>query len=444
MAYKILSLDGGGSWALIQARVLLDIYGDISGHRLLQEFDMVISNSGGSLVLACLCNDMKLSETMEIFENEQIRKQVFSRLTFLEEMQPSRMMALVRKFIGIGPKYSTERKLRGLTEILTDKDHLYKEGKIQKPIIQTSMNELPQIIGKPDLQLLIVGFDFVKERVTFFRSNRLSKTDKFTPKYFAMPLAHAIHASSNAPVNYFDTAAVTRPAVMGPKPSFEAQPYHTTLWYWDGAASGFNNPVLAGLIEAITNSVNINDLCILSLGTGTGTKAILSEKLTSDDPADRAVCDANKNNPLVDNNTSFAFVSDVKKMATCILDDPPDSATFMAYSIMDPSLNNTAKLVRINPCYSPVIDYDTLVYEVPEVYKNDPEPKKKLLKLLDLDMDAVENDEVSMITDLCDKFIADAKPCLANQLVRGDVSSGYLGQITYAQAKEKWLECIKT
>ena len=47
MAYKILSLDGGGSWALIQARVLLDMYGDISGHKLLQEFDMVISNSGG-------------------------------------------------------------------------------------------------------------------------------------------------------------------------------------------------------------------------------------------------------------------------------------------------------------------------------------------------------------------------------------------------------------
>jgi len=167
MAYKILSLDGGGSWALIQARVLLDIYGDIGGHQLLHEFDMVISNSGGSLVLACLCNDMKLSETMEVFENEQIRKQVFSRLTFIEELEPSRMMALVRKLIGIGPKYSTERKLKGLIEILTDKDHLYKEGKIQKPIIQTNMNELPPIIGKPDLQLLIVGFDYVKEREVF-------------------------------------------------------------------------------------------------------------------------------------------------------------------------------------------------------------------------------------------------------------------------------------
>jgi len=58
MAFKILSLDGGGSWALIQARVLLDIYGDISGHKILKKFDLAIANSGGSLVLACLCNDM--------------------------------------------------------------------------------------------------------------------------------------------------------------------------------------------------------------------------------------------------------------------------------------------------------------------------------------------------------------------------------------------------
>ncbi len=46
MPYKILSLDGGGSWSIIQARVLLDIYGDIKGHALLRQFDLVIGNSG--------------------------------------------------------------------------------------------------------------------------------------------------------------------------------------------------------------------------------------------------------------------------------------------------------------------------------------------------------------------------------------------------------------
>ena len=42
MSYKILSLDGGGSWALIQARILQDIYGDIKGHELLKKFDLVL------------------------------------------------------------------------------------------------------------------------------------------------------------------------------------------------------------------------------------------------------------------------------------------------------------------------------------------------------------------------------------------------------------------
>jgi len=79
MASKILSMDGGGSWALIQARVLKDIYGDISGHELLRKFDLVIANSGGSLVLACLCNNMLLSEALKMFEKEETRKNVFAK-----------------------------------------------------------------------------------------------------------------------------------------------------------------------------------------------------------------------------------------------------------------------------------------------------------------------------------------------------------------------------
>ena len=74
MSYKILSLDGGGSWALIQARILQDIYGDIQGHELLRKFDLVIANSGGSLVLACLCNNMRLSEIISVFKTESKRK----------------------------------------------------------------------------------------------------------------------------------------------------------------------------------------------------------------------------------------------------------------------------------------------------------------------------------------------------------------------------------
>jgi patatin-like phospholipase/acyl hydrolase len=87
MSYKILSLDGGGSWSLIQARVLQDLYGDIRGHELLRQFDMVIANSGGALVLACLCNDMEINEIISVFEDKEKRKQVFSALSFWEKLR---------------------------------------------------------------------------------------------------------------------------------------------------------------------------------------------------------------------------------------------------------------------------------------------------------------------------------------------------------------------
>jgi len=40
-------------------------------------------------------------------------------------------------------------------------------------------------------------------------------------------------------------------------------------------------------------------------------------------------------------------------MATSILADPPDSATFIAYSILDPTLGKDANLVRIKSMLQP-------------------------------------------------------------------------------------------
>jgi patatin-like phospholipase/acyl hydrolase len=55
MSYRILSLDGGGAWAIIEARALIGLYGiDTAGHDVLRRFHLVAENSGGSLVLAGL------------------------------------------------------------------------------------------------------------------------------------------------------------------------------------------------------------------------------------------------------------------------------------------------------------------------------------------------------------------------------------------------------
>ena len=443
MAYKILSLDGGGSWALIQARVLLDMYGDIRGHELLRQFDMVIANSGGSLVLACLCNDMKISEIISVFKDEDKRKQIFSALTFWEKLKWRNIASIITR--ALGPKYSMERKLEGLKRVLKAHDHLLAEGKITTPIVETPLSKLPVIIGKESLQLLIVGFDYFRERVSFFRSNPNSWTDKFSnKKYFSVSLAHAIHSSSNAPVNYFDTSAEIEVELQnGIDPTKNDR---RKTWYWDGAVSGFNNPVLAGLIEAMTNNhAAPQEYCILSVGTGTGSPAVLTDYRFSTSDELQAIYKINNDgqNPLALTDTSGGFVQDIKKISTSVLGDPPDSATFIAYSILDPSLSNRANLVRINPCIKPVKESNGW-YGVPPVYKNSPDGEKNFKDLMKLGMDAVKDEEVKLITELCDKFIVtDGSPCMTNQMIRGDEdSANSLGYSTYKKAKDKWGGCM--
>lgn len=434
MSYKILSLDGGGSWALIQARVLQDIYGDLNGHELLKKFDLVIANSGGSLVLATLCNNMKLSEIISVFEDESKRKKVFSKLSFWEKLKWRNIASLTNV---LGPKYSMERKISGLSSVLSQYDGLIKEGKTTRPILEIQLNELPQIIGKPELQILIVGFDYFRQRATFFRSNTKSKTDIFSGgKYYQISLGHAIHSSSNAPVNYFDAPAeITIDQLNG-------NDIRKTKM-WDGAVSGFNNPVLAGLIEAITNNtIPMSDYKILSLGTGTGGQAMIADYQTSSNPEIKTIFENNKDNKLAFTDYDLTFVSDIKKMSTSILGDPPDAATFIAYSIIDPTLANTACLVRINPCIKPVLNPDNLIFEAPEVYKNQAGGTDLFIKLMDLDMDAVANEEVDLIKQLCDRFIVTNDPlCLPNQLIRGDGNGIHLGDDTYGKAKARWLNC---
>ncbi|MCW3075422.1 MAG: hypothetical protein JWO32_31 [Bacteroidetes bacterium] len=89
--YKILSLDGGGSWALLQSIALKQIYkgtrvGTTCGN-ILQQFDVVVANSGGSLMLAAMIElyDKDIDEVSNLFLSEAIRKQVFSKLKWYEK-----------------------------------------------------------------------------------------------------------------------------------------------------------------------------------------------------------------------------------------------------------------------------------------------------------------------------------------------------------------------
>ena len=112
MSYRILSLDGGGSWALIQVRALMTLYGaNIKGHDVLQEFDFVAANSGGSLVLGGLVENLTLGDLLGYFEDENKRRSIFSPTSYWGDRA-------LQDLTGLGPKYSAENKLPALQRLL--------------------------------------------------------------------------------------------------------------------------------------------------------------------------------------------------------------------------------------------------------------------------------------------------------------------------------------
>src|SRR5215203_2164794 len=351
------------------------------------------------------------------------------------EHSPLSLIRSVFKSLTIGPKYSAGGKRKGLVDVLSEYDH---HTKIGLPIIKTPVSKLPKIIGKESLQIVIVAFDYFKERATFFRSNKTSKTDKFNKRYYEVTLGDAIHASSNAPVNYFQEYAKV-------DLEYRDQNEHEKKlnWYWDGAVAGFNNPVLAGLIEAMTNEVErpLEDFKILSIGSGQkGKIVIVDQKYSQGNPVITDRFMKNKDKKYVLSDDSRKFKLEIAKMAQSILSDPPDSATFIAYSILNRGLANNANLVRINPCVTPQLDKASNEYVLPEVYKSEIE---KFMSIMDLDMDAVEDKQVDLIADLAKKFIVDdpALPHLPNQFIRGEKEGNErLGCGSYREAKQRWLE----
>lgn len=191
MPFRVLSLDGGGAWALIQVRTLTALYGEgATGHQVLRNFDLVAANSGGSLVLAGLVENLSLAEVLQYFMDENKRRSIFSPTTSVVD-------PVLRSTLGIGPKYSAVAKLPAIERLAP------RMG--DRPLAG-SMNGVVGPGGLP-VHLLIVGFDYDRNRAVFFRSASAAKPGWGDGQPADISLAGAVHASTNAPVNYFDAPA---------------------------------------------------------------------------------------------------------------------------------------------------------------------------------------------------------------------------------------------
>jgi uncharacterized protein len=393
MSYRVLSLDGGGAWALIEVRALMTLYGkDMPGHELLRNFDLVAANSGGSLVLAGLVENLTLADILQYFMDENNRRSIFSPTTMLGD-------DLLRLTLGIGPKYSAAAKLPAIERLLPNTGDAPLTGSMGKVIGPS---------GSP-VHLLIVGFDYDRNRATFFRSAPAGSPDWGEGQPADVSLAGAVHASTNAPVNYFDAPAELPGA---------------NDRYWDGGITGCNNPSMLAVVESIVLGNSPQDIHILSLGT-----ASVSLPLTSlDGPA----------SPLEAPRTKSSVPNDLEKLASAIVDDPPDAATFIAHAMTGGNVGLQppviSRVVRMSPLMSPL----------PAAGGGWMPPKgwsvAQFQYLCQIDMDAVMPIEIRFINDYCTFWLEDRAP---NQPIRAngqtfDPQNPEIGYAKFSEAMAAW------
>lgn len=387
VAYRILSLDGGGTWALLQVMALQQIYGDVAGHKVLQDFDLAIANSGGSIVLAGLIRNMTLPQLLDFFHRKADRSSVFAKKTWFERAI----------WLGKGPKYSTKAKLIGLSRLLgTTGD--------------TPMGDLSATGNLPDgpsgspTKVMFTAFDYDRERSELFRS--------FPTKAGApaskISLTDAVHASTNAPVIYFDEPA-------------ECGPVGEKRRYWDGAIAGYNNPVMAAVTETLVLGIARETIHVRLIGTATVRLAPYK--------------DGAQPEQLFEPHKRLSALGEVFKLASAVTDDPPDAASYLAFVALGNAVTGAVQhggsVVRLNPSVQPVWRAGSQSWGPPPGYGLD-----QFKVLCDLGMDAVEDQQVDWIDSLGQHWIAGNVP---NQPLRmGTNMSCQIGDATFAAARSRW------
>lgn len=354
--YKILSLDGGGSWAILQLLTLQERFPGKDGHAILKEFDLVIGNSGGSIVMAALTENWSIEKALSLFDNREIRESIFSANRFKERFFPVDYIRLLAPF---GPKYSSKRKGEAF-------DSLFKESS------KRQMCDLPEFIGKASLKMVVVTYDALNNRAKFFRSFGEEEQD-----YDSIKLTQAIHGSSNAPIQYFDFPA-----------RFKAKQSGIFYDLWDGALGGFNNPVAAGIIEAMNLGVSKSEMKVYSLGNGNKLMSYEDKEKYYQLKQDSILHRAKKFKLSKMKNQLKFFSSSVLNQAKTILYEPPDWANYVALKLLSDCPHEKAipNFIRL----SPIIHSD----------RNTLESIRPLVtKLYDLDMDLTDDGDIQLLKD---------------------------------------------
>jgi hypothetical protein len=405
MTFRILSLDGGGPWSLIQIMTLSDLYRSggalLTGHQVLRDFDLVVANSGGSLILGGLIKDLPLPEIQKYFDDPAIRHSILPRIPTWRHP----LTRLVDRLSGVGPRYSAAAKLEGLRALLN-------AGQGESGVGDLTLDGLKTRTKLPT-QIMVAAFDYDRRRSIYFRSNLKSRAADFAMPAIAT-LAEAIHASTTAPIDVFDApASVSRGRRC-----------------WDGAVGGANNPVLAGIAEALANGIEPQAIQVLSIGSGS---LVLPLAGGNEDQA---------TGKLVQRRTAPSRARDLKRFAQSVRDDPSDGASLLAHLALGQGVPQDAAecigegaLVRMNPLIQPIHVPNGWVRPAGLIEAEG--DGDEFVRLRDLPYDALRDADIALIRKFCTLWHNDA---VVNQPIRAnaDTFACEIGHRWYSDAKAQW------
>jgi len=235
--FKILSIDGGGIRGLIPAKVLADLEEELQRNepdkKLYEHFDLICGTSTGAILAIGIALGIPARELVRFYEENA--KIIFPR--FVLRCLPRKSRAFVNAI------YSNKKLLKKLKEAYAEAN----DGK--DPLL----NDLKT-------KVCIPTFNGNDGTINVLKTKHHSEYRRD----YKMPAYHAAMASASAPV-YFPPHTFSFKNELGEG---------TNVNMIDGGVFA-NNPSLIGIFEATDKlSISINDISLLSLGTGQGRQII--------------------------------------------------------------------------------------------------------------------------------------------------------------------------
>lgn len=265
MAFKILSLDGGGFRGVISCRLLHlveTVLQEKNKGSLFDYFDLIAGTSTGSLLAAGIALKKDATALLDVYKTR-------GEDIFPATIRNQRKWRWISQVLGKSytlyphgePNDDPAKQKIGLSTVIRDSFGDATIASIGEEV--TTKNG--RVIEKPIL--LVMAYDTLSRNTTFFASNNPSKKPRW---YDNLPVWRLCTASASAPtffppydLPYYQT---------GEDVPDDIRNRQQVLPHIDGGVSA-NNPTLAAISHALlTAESDINQIFVLSIGTGQATK----------------------------------------------------------------------------------------------------------------------------------------------------------------------------